>query len=67
LALNAMLTFTLPPGEPDPPDKVSDGCAALPTATAVSQIKESFAEIRRHNNRVDLVIFGRRRQYVSPF
>jgi hypothetical protein len=56
-----MLTFTLPPGEPDPPDRVSEGCAALPTTAAASQIKENFTEIRLHKNRVDLVIF-----FASP-
>jgi hypothetical protein len=56
-----MLTLTLPPGEPDPPDKVSEGCAALATVTAASQIQDNLAEIWLHKNRVDLVIF-----FASP-
>jgi len=54
LALNDMLTLTLPPGEPDPPERVSDGCA-LATATAASQISQNPA-IRSQENRFDLVI-----------
>jgi hypothetical protein len=49
-----MLTVALPPGEPDPPDRVSDGCA-LQTAAAASQISENPA-IRSQKNRLDLVI-----------
>jgi hypothetical protein len=52
-----MFTFTLAPGEPDPPERVSDGCAALPTATAASQIRENVAEIRPQRNRLNLIIF----------
>jgi hypothetical protein len=54
LVLNDMLTVALPPGEPDPPDRVSDGCA-LQTATAASQISENPA-IRSQKSRLDLVI-----------
>jgi hypothetical protein len=54
LALNVMFTFTLPPGEPDPPERVSDGWA-LATAAAASQISKN-PTIRSPKNRSDLVI-----------
>ena len=57
MELNVILTFTVPPGEPDPPDRVSDGCAALHTAAAASQIEENFAKIRPQKNRSDRFIF----------
>ena len=56
MALNVMLTLTLPPGAADPPEREIDGSAAL-TVAAVRRIRHNIPEIRPHENRLDLDIF----------